>query len=111
MDFVKMTCGLRLGHKLSYAVVQRAFRQQIGASVCTALIVYGGPFAKHGGRIESNVNVVRVHHFCTRSFNVAALPLNSRELPDCLMLRHKTPPAFAEAASTSLQMAQSGRPQ
>ncbi len=66
MDLVKMTCGLTLGHKLSYAVVQCAFRRQICTFVCTTLIFYGGPFAKHRGRIVSFASVISVLDPSTR---------------------------------------------
>jgi len=38
-DFVEMTGGFGLGHELSYAVIERAFRHQISTSVPAALIV------------------------------------------------------------------------
>jgi hypothetical protein len=34
-----MTGGFGLGHELSYAVIERAFRHQISASIPAALIV------------------------------------------------------------------------
>jgi hypothetical protein len=38
-DLVEVTGGFRLGHELSYAVIERTFRHEISTSVRAALIV------------------------------------------------------------------------